>query len=126
VPLLDDETARKLNAKATETAEAPSDADPGKSGATTSAAPPKYTVVLRATAPCWVYVHDLKGKVVFHKTMNKGDEFQLPEKSADLVADLGNPTAMQIVVNGRVLKSAPGGGQSRRVHLDPKELAKLP
>ena len=106
-------------------------ADPGKTGATTSAppAPPaaKGKVLIRATGTCWVYIHDGKGKVVFHKTMHKGDEFAVPEQSKpELVMELGNPAALQIIVDGRTLKPIAGAGQARRVPLDPKELAKLP
>src|SRR5690349_12010439 len=86
VPLVDPETAKKLNLAATpepaNTAAAEPGADPGKTGATTSSAPPaaiKGKVVIRATGACWVYIHDQKGKVVFHKTMQKGDEFVVPE-----------------------------------------------
>lgn len=101
--------------------------DPGKSGATTSAAAPaKGKIVIRATGPCWVYIHDQKGKVVFHKTMHRGDEYVMPEKTGDLVMELGNPIAVQIVVDGRVLKPIAGAGQARRVSLERKELAKLP
>lgn len=131
VPLLDDAEAAKLNAKLaekeTEEAAAPP-GDPG-SAATTSAKPQaaeKAKIVLKALGPCWVYVHDEKGKVVFHKTMRRGEEFVVPEASPDLVVDFGNPAAMQIVLNGRVLKSLGGQGQARRFSLDPKELAKLP
>jgi cytoskeleton protein RodZ len=105
-------------------------ADPGKTGATTSAVPPaaqpKGKVVIRATGTCWVYIHDQKGKVVFHKTMHKGDEFTVPEQRADLVMELGNPSSLQIVVDGRTLKPIAGAGQARRISLDPNELAKLP
>ena len=83
--------------------------------------------MIKATAPCWVYVHDTKGKVLFHKTMHKGDEFQLPaDQKGDWVVDVGNPAAVQIVFNGRVLKQMPGGPTARRWSLDPKELAKQP
>jgi cytoskeleton protein RodZ len=114
----------------TDTAQTEADetADPGKTGATTSTTPPpaKSKVVLRATGACWVYIHDLKGKVVFHKTMQKGDEFVVPEQKGNLVMELGNPAALQITVDGRTLKPIAGAGQARRVSLDPKELAKLP
>ena len=136
VPLIDSDTAKKLNqasappstdsAAAEPNAEA---AEPGKTGATTSSAAPaaiKGKVVIRATGACWVYIHDQKGKVVFHKTMHKGDEFTLPEQRSDLVMELGNPAALQIVVDGRPLKAIAGSGQARRISLDPKELAKLP
>lgn len=132
VPLLDDETAKKLNARATDTAGDPNSetAEPGKSGSTTSSAPgaasAKTTIVLRATGPCWVYIHDQKGKVVFHKTMQRGDEYVIPDNKGDLVMELGNPAALQIIVGGRTLKPVAGFGQARRVSLDPKELAKLP
>jgi cytoskeletal protein RodZ len=124
VPLIDAETARKLNAE-TDTAK---DADDHtKSGATTSSPPAtKTTIVIKATAPCWVYIHDQKGKVLFHKTMHKGDEFQFPaDQKGDWVVDIGNPAAVQIVFNGRTLKQLAGAGQARRISLDPKELAKL-
>jgi cytoskeleton protein RodZ len=105
-------------------------AEPGKTGATTSATPPtapaKGKVMIRATGACWVYIHDQKGKVVFHKTMHKGDEYTVPEQRSDLVMELGNPASMQIVVDGRTLKQIAGAGQARRISLDPKELAKLP
>lgn len=136
VPLIDSDTAKKLNqasappstdsAAAAPNAEA---AEPGKTGATTSSAAPaaiKGKVVIRATGACWVYIHDQKGKVVFHKTMHKGDEFTVPEQRSDLVMELGNPTAVQILVDGRALKPMAGAGQARRISLDPKELAKLP
>jgi cytoskeleton protein RodZ len=102
--------------------------DPGKTGATTSATPPpaKSQIVIRTTGACWVYIHDLKGKVVFHKTMQKGDEFVVPEQKGNLVMEIGNPAALQIIVDGRTLKPIAGAGQARRVSLDPKELAKLP
>lgn len=103
-------------------------AEPGKSGATTSATPPtapaKSKIVIRATGTCWVYIHDQKGKVVFHKTMHKGDEYTAPEQRAGLVMELGNPAALQIVVDGRTLKPIAGAGQARRVPLD--DLTKLP
>ena len=101
-------------------------AEPGKSAATTSAtpAPGKGKVVIRANGPCWVYIHDQKGKVVFHKTMAKGDEYTLPEQRAGLVMELGNPAALEITVDGRKLKQIAGAGQARRVPLD--DLSKLP
>ena len=132
VPLIDAQTAKKLNEGSTDTAGAEPNAEaaePGKTGATTSSAAPaavKGKVVIRATGACWVYIHDQKGKVVFHKTMHKGDEFTLPEQRTDLVMELGNPAALQIVVEGRTLKPIAGAGQARRISLDPKELAKLP
>jgi cytoskeleton protein RodZ len=132
VPLLDQATAQKLNEAATDMAAAEPNAEgaePGKTGATTSSAAPatvKGKVVIRATAACWVYIHDQKGKVVFHKTMHKGDEYTLPEQRPDLVMELGNPAALQIVIDGRTLKPIAGAGQARRISLDPKELAKLP
>lgn len=132
VPLIDAETAKKLNEASTDTAAAEphgETAEPGKTGATTSSAVPaaiKGKVVIRATGACWVYIHDQKGKVVFHKTMQKGDEFTLPELRTDLVMELGNPAALQIDVDGRTLKPIAGSGQARRISLDPKELAKLP
>lgn len=105
-------------------------ADPGKTGATTSAVPPaaqpKGKVVIRAIGTCWVYIHDQKGKVVFHKTMHKGDEFTVPEQRPDLVMELGNPASLEISVDGRKLKPIAGAGQARRIPLDPKELMKLP
>jgi cytoskeleton protein RodZ len=105
-------------------------ADPGKSGSTTSASPAatadKNKVVLRTTGPCWVYIHDQKGKVLFHKTMQKGDEYVVPEQRGDLILEIGNPAAIQIIVDGRTLRPVAGPGQARRVSLDPKELAKLP
>lgn len=128
VPLLDQATAQKLNEAATDAAAAEA-AEPGKSGATTSSAAPaavKGKVTIRATGACWVYIHDQKGKVVFHKTMHKGDEYTVPEQRPDLVMELGNPAALQIVVDGRTLKAIAGSGQARRISLDPKELAKLP
>jgi cytoskeleton protein RodZ len=132
VPLIDAETAKRLNEASTDSAAAESHgeaAEPGKTGATTSSAAPaavKGKVVIRATGACWVYIHDQKGKVVFHKTMKKGDEFTLPEQRTDLVMELGNPAALQIDVDGRTLKPIAGSGQARRISLDPKELAKLP
>jgi cytoskeleton protein RodZ len=104
-------------------------AEPGKTGATTSSAAPapgKGKVTIRASGPCWVYIHDQKGKVLFHKTMGKGDEYTIPEPRPDLVMELGNPAVLQIVVDGRQLKPIAGAGQARRISLDPKELAKLP
>ncbi len=130
VPLIDSETARKLNqASAAPDSAGTAESDPGKTGATTSSAPPvaiKGKVVIRATGACWVYIHDQKGKVVFHKTMQKGDEFVVPEPRPELVMELGNPAALNIVVDGRTLKPIAGAGQARRISLDPKELAKLP
>ena len=136
VPLIDADTAKKLNQAsappASDTAAAEPNAEaaePGKTGATTSSAGPaaiKGKVVIRATGTCWVYIHDQKGKVVFHKTMHRGDEFTLPDQRADLVMELGNPAALQIVVDGQLKKPIAGAGQARRISLDPKELAKLP
>jgi cytoskeletal protein RodZ len=125
VPLIDAQTAQKLNEASTDHAEA---AEPGKTGATTSsAAPPaanKGKAVLRATGTCWVYIHDKKGKVVFHKTMHKGDEYTLPEQRAGLVMELGNPAALQIIVDGHAKKPIAGAGQARRVQLE--DLSNLP
>jgi cytoskeleton protein RodZ len=136
VPLIDSETAKKLNqasaSPATDAAAAEPNAEAaesGKTGATTSSATPaavKGKVVIRALGACWVYIHDQKGKVLFHKTMQKGDEFTLPEQRPDLVMELGNPAALQIVVDGRTLKPIAGVGQARRISLDPRELGKLP
>lgn len=130
VPLIDAATAQKLNEATTAAAEPGAEtSEPGKSGATTSSAAPsalKGKVTIRATGACWVYIHDQKGKVVFHKTMHKGDEYTVPEQRPDLVMELGNPAALQIVVDGRTLKPIAGAGQARRISLDPKELAKLP
>jgi cytoskeleton protein RodZ len=134
VPLLDADAAKKANEGGTDTATATPGAesapDGTKSGSTTSGAPgtpaAKPRIVLKATGACWVYIHDQKGKVVFHKTMHRGDEFVVPDQPGDLVLELGNPAAMQIVFNGRVLKPVAGAGQARRVSLDPKDLAKLP
>ncbi|HEY7611043.1 MAG TPA: RodZ domain-containing protein [Alphaproteobacteria bacterium] len=127
VPLVADDVKKRgeTDTAAKEPNETP---DPGKTGATTSAppAPAKGKVVIRATGACWVYIHDQKGKVVFHKTMRKGDEYAVPEQKSDLVMELGNPAALQITVDGRALKPIAGAGQARRVSLDPKELAKLP
>ncbi len=108
---------------------AQSETEPDKSGATTSAAAPapgKGKILIRAAGPCWVYIHDKKGKVLFHKTMKKGDEYAVPEQRGDLVMEIGNPAALQIIVDGRALKPIAGAGQARRVSLDPKDLAKLP
>ncbi len=124
VPLLDDAAAKKLNG--TDTAAADPETEAAKSGATTLATPKAPKIVLKATGACWVYIHDQKGKVVFHKTMHRGDEYVVPEPRGDLVMELGNPAAMQIIVDGRALKPVAGAGQARRVSLDPKELAKLP
>lgn len=119
---IDAATAKKLNE-----ADHADAGDPAKSGATTSAppaTPTKTTIVIKATAACWVYVHDQKGKVLFHKTMRKGDEFQFPpDQKGDWVIDIGNPAAVQIIFNGRVLKQLAGAGQARRV--DVKDLPKL-
>lgn len=118
---IDAATAKKLN----ETDHADT-GDPAKSGATTSAPPTKTTIVIKATAACWVYIHDKRGKVLFHKTMHKGDEFQVPaDLKGDWVVDIGNPAGVQIIFNGRVLKQLAGAGQARRQSLDPKDLAKL-
>jgi cytoskeleton protein RodZ len=103
-------------------------AEPGKTGATTSsAAPPtvnKGKAVLRATGTCWVYIHDQKGRVVFHKTMRKGEEYTLPDQRAGLVMELGNPGALQIIVDGHTKKPLAGAGQARRLPLE--DLSKLP
>jgi cytoskeleton protein RodZ len=127
VPLLaNDAKKRGESDTAQKTPEAEA-AEPGKSGATTSAATPvpgKGKVVIRATGTCWVYIHDQKGKVVFHKTMHRGDEYTLPEQRAGLIMELGNPVALQIVVEGRTLKPMAGASQARRVALD--DLTKLP
>jgi cytoskeleton protein RodZ len=128
VPLFDDASALTLNARLAKKAEEAA-AERSAVAATTSAKPPaveKPKVVLKATGPCWVYIHDQKGKVVFHKTMHRGEEFDVPEPGADLVVELGNPAAMQIEFNGRLLKTIGSQGQVRRISLDPKELAKLP
>jgi hypothetical protein len=82
-------------------------------------------VVLKASGPCWVYIHNTKGKVTLHKVMQRGEEFQLTDPASDLVIDLGNPGAMQLLVNGKVAKIAVKPGQAPRISLDPKELAKL-
>jgi cytoskeleton protein RodZ len=131
VPLIDAQTAKKLNEASTDSAAAEPNAEavePGKTGATTSsAAPPpanKVKSVLRATGTCWVYIHDQKGKVVFHKIMHRGDEYTLPEQRAGLVMELGNPVAVQIIVDGRTLKPIAGAGHGRRVPLE--DLSKLP
>ena len=58
--------------------------------------------------------------------MHKGDEFAVPEQRPELVMQLGNPAAVQIILDGRVLKPIAGAGQARTLSLDPKELAKLP
>lgn len=127
VPLIANDAKKPAE---TDTAQKAPDADaaePGKSAATTSAATPtpgKGKVVIRATGTCWVYIHDQKGKVVFHKTMHKGEEYTLPEQRAGLVMELGNPAALQIIENGRTLKPIAGAGQARRVPLD--DLSKLP
>jgi len=126
---IDAATAKKLNTETDAARDHADTADPAKPGATTSAvptAPGKTTIMIKATAACWVYIHDQKGKVLFHKTMHKGDEFQVPaNQKGDWVLELGNPAALQIVFNGRVLKTMAGGAQARKVSLDPKELAKL-
>ncbi|MCW5773470.1 MAG: helix-turn-helix domain-containing protein [Rhodospirillaceae bacterium] len=126
VPLLDDATALKLNAEVDKKA---AEAERETLAATTSAKPPapeKVEIVLKALGPCWVYVHDQHGKAVFHKTMRRGEVFKIPEPHPDLVVDLGNPAAMQISYNGRVLKALGSQGQASRISLDPKELAKRP
>jgi len=118
VPLTAADVRKPAEADQKEHAEA---AEP-KSGATTSTAPPapgKGKVIIRATGNCWVYIHDQKGKVVFHKVMSKGEEYTLSEPRPDLVVDLGNPAAVQIIVDGK-----PITGQARRVSLDPAQLAK--
>ncbi|MGH6894021.1 MAG: DUF4115 domain-containing protein, partial [Dongiaceae bacterium] len=115
---IDAAAAKKLN---TETDAAHADtSDPAKSGSTTSSTPQppaKTTVLIKALATCWVYIHDPKGKVVFHKTMQKGEEFQIPDGRADLILEMGNPAALQISVNGRVLKTKTGGAQVRKVNV---------
>jgi cytoskeleton protein RodZ len=123
-------TADAKKADETDTAqkEPGAEAEPGKTGATTSsAAPPTATkskVVLRATGTCWVYIHDQKGKVLFHKTMRKGEEYTLPDQRAGLVMELGNPAALQIIVDGHTKKALAGAGQARRLPLE--DLSKLP
>jgi hypothetical protein len=128
VPLVDPELAKRLTAEVDAANRARAEAELEKTGATTSAAPAEKStgIVIKAVATCWVYIHDTKGKVVFHKTMQKGDEFKLPDGKG-LVLDLGNPYGVQLVYNGRTLKApthAPGKGV--RVHLDAQELAKAP
>ncbi len=134
VPLLDDAAARRINAAVDAAAaraaeEAAAAATRDRIAATTSseAKPPEtHVIVLRATAACWVYIRDQKGNVVFHKVMGRGEEFRVPDRAGELVMDLGNPAAMQIVFDGRVLQQLGAHGTTRRVSLDPKELAKLP
>ena len=129
VPLVDPEMAKRLNAEVDAANKARAETElTEKTGATTSAAPPEKSagIVIKAVATCWVYIHDTKGKVVFHKTMQKGDEFKLPDGKG-LVLDLGNPYGVQVVYNGRILKTPPHApGKGVRVNLDPQELGKAP
>lgn len=127
VPLIDSELAKRLNAETDAASRAHAEAEAAKTGATTSAAPGEKTgIVVKATAACWVYIHDQKGRTVFHKTMHKGDEFKVPD-GRGLVVELGNPLGAQIVVNGRVLKPLTSvSGKAVRLSLDPEALAKLP
>lgn len=128
VPLIEAEHAKRLNAEVDAANKARAEAEAEKTGATTSAAPADKSsgIVIKAVATCWVYIHDTKGKVVFHKTMQKGDEFKLPDGKG-LVLDLGNPYGVHIIHNGRTLKAPthpPGKGA--RVSLDAQDLAKAP
>jgi len=127
VPLIEAEQAKRLNAEVDAANQARAEADAAKTGATTSAAPAeKAGIVVKAVTTCWVYIHDTKGRVVFHKTMQKGDEFKVPDAKG-LVIDLANPYGVQIVYNGRVLKAPAGApGKAVRVSLEPQNLAKLP
>jgi hypothetical protein len=56
--------------------------------------------------------------------MHKGDEYTLPEQRAGLVMELGNPAALQIIVDGHAKKPIAGAGQARRVQLE--DLSNLP
>ncbi len=127
VPLIEAEHAKRLNAEVDAANKAQAEADHAKTGATTSAAPAeKSGIVIKAVTTCWVYIHDTKGRVVFHKTMQKGDEFKVPDAKG-LVVDLGNPYGVQIVFNGRVLKAQTGApGKAVRISLEAQDLAKAP
>lgn len=128
VPLIEAEHAKRLNAEVDAANKARAEAEAEKTGATTSAAPPEKSagILIKAVSTCWVYIHDTKGKVVFHKTMQKGDEFKLPDGKG-LVLDLGNPYGVQLVYNGRTLKPPPHApGKGVRINLDPHELSKAP
>ena len=130
VPLIEAELAKRLNAEAEAAAKAQAEADAAKTGATTSAAPAgaKVGIVIKAVATVWVYVHDTKGKVLFHKTMHKGDQFKVPDANTKgLLIELANVHGVQVVFNGRVLKPfANAPGKAVRQSLDPQDLAKLP
>ena len=126
VPLIDPELAKRLNAE-TDRASKEETPDPAKSNATTSATPAEKGVVIKALGACWVYIHDQKGKVVFHKTMQKGEEFRVPADQKGLILELGNPLAAQIIVDGRPLKPLSATpNKAARQSLDAKDLAKLP
>jgi cytoskeleton protein RodZ len=84
----------------------------------------KGRVTLRARADTWVRVQadENNGQVYLGRILHAGDEFRLPDR-ADLFLMTGNAGGIEILVDGKKVKSIGSLGMvRRRVLLDPKLL----
>jgi len=98
---------------------APQTHQPAKYGDTN-----KGRVTLRARADTWVRVQadESNGQVYLGRILHAGDEFRLPDRT-DLFLMTGNAGGIEILVDGKKVKSIGSLGMvRRRVLLDPKLL----
>ena len=77
-----------------------------------------HQLALRATEDAWVRVHASDGRVVFSRTLRKGEIWSVPSDSV-LMLDTGNAGALDVQVDGvKVSLSSAKNGVIRNVPLD--------
>lgn len=91
-----------------------------------AAKPTGPRVVFKAKADCWLRLLDRNGTVVFETTLARGAALPIDYKPG-MTAVIGNIGGLDIVVDGRTLKSlGPAGYPVAGLSLNPDELAKKP
>ncbi len=79
-------------------------------------------IVLRAKLESWVQVTNAKGEAVFSRVLRSGETYVVPNEPG-LMLTTGNAGGVEIVLDGKKLKSLGSVGLVRRdVPLDPKKL----
>lgn len=79
-------------------------------------------VVVRARLESWIQITNAKKEVVFSRVLRAGETYTVPEE-AGLMLTTGNAGGVEILLNGKKLKSLGTVGLVRRdLPLDPKKL----
>lgn len=82
-------------------------------------------VVLKALSDdCWIQVRESDGQLVISRLLRRGDVYRVPDRSG-LTLTAGNAGALEVTVDGQVVRSLGTSKQVRRdISLDPAKLRK--